>query len=124
MIYKDKNGSYDFIYTYRSLEEVEEIVTNFVSHSWDTEYLPDYTTVSFISKVIKTTEQSLEGKELSYTYSYKTFMKDGSTLDILPDNCELDLDFNKVMLCKDSDKNNNNSVSGLFPQLEADGFDE
>ena len=122
IIYKDKNNSYDFIYTYRKLEEVEEITTNFTSNSWDREYTPNYTTESSIIKVIKTTIQTLDNNKFSYSYNYKTFMKDGSVLEYLPDNCELDLDFNKVILSKKS--NYNNVIDGMFPQWEADGFEE
>jgi hypothetical protein len=122
IIYKDSNGMYNFIYTHRSLKDVEEIVLDFKEHSWDREYLPNYTTESFISKVIRTTKKTLEGNEFSYSYTYKSYMKDGSVLDILPENCELDLTFNKVVLSKKSDYSN--VTDGMFPQWEADGFDE
>ena len=122
VIYKDKNGMYDFIYTHRSLDDVVEITTDFVSHSWDREYLPNYTTEAIIHKVIRTTKQILKDNKFEYSYAYKTYMKDGDILNMLPENCELDLTFNKVILTKKSDYSN--VTDGMFPQWEADGFDE
>lgn len=121
-IYKDVEGKYYFIYTYRALEDVEEIATDFVSHSWDREYLPNYTTEAIIHKVIRTTKQILKDNEFEYSYTCKTYMKDGSVLDMLPENCELDLTFNKVILTKKYDYSN--VTDGMFPHWEADGFDE